>query len=93
MSLFLKIRTGLSQYEWERLWAQLCTSPHTQIEALSQGFENWFEAVVAEGKNRQFVHYAFSGKHISLRKGIAEVVNEMKAQSRGEDLPVARIIL
>jgi hypothetical protein len=82
MSIKSWVQTGLTEWQWEMLWAQLASSPKTQIEALKLGYENWREAVISEGANRQFIHYATTGKHISLRKGIAEVVQEMRQDAR-----------
>jgi hypothetical protein len=78
MSLLSLIQTGLSEREWENLWAKLVSSPQFQVAALATGFEQWKADVIAEGKNRQFIEYAYSGKRISLKKGIAQVVREMK---------------
>jgi hypothetical protein len=78
MSLLSKIRTGLSEREWENLWARVVSFPKFQGAALEAGFENWRTAVIDEGSNRQFIHRAYTGKKIGLRKGIAEVIAEIE---------------
>jgi hypothetical protein len=78
MSLKSLIATGLTEKQWEDLWARLAKSPRSQIEALAMGFEEWREAVIAEGENRKFIEFAYSGKRISRRKGIARVIDEIK---------------
>ena len=79
MSILMQLQTGLSEREWEDLWARLVNLPQFQAQALSIGFEEWREMVINEGHNRRFVTYAFSGKRIGLRKGIAQVVAEIRA--------------
>ena len=76
--LAMQLQTGLSEREWEALWVRLVSSAQFQVEALSIGFEEWREMVINEGHNRRFVTYAFSGKRIGLRKGIAQVVAEIR---------------
>ena len=77
MSILTRIRTGLSEYEWEKYWAQLASTPCGQINALSLGLEGWRAEVVAEGRNRQFIERAYTGKRISLRAGVLQVINEV----------------
>jgi len=76
MSLLTQLRTGLTEYEWEKYWAQLVSTPRWQVEALALGLEGWRKAVVDEGRNRQFIEYAYSGKRISLRTGVLQVIRE-----------------
>lgn len=78
MSILMQLRTGLSEREWEDLWARLVSSPHRQVEAIAMGFEDWRNAVIAEGANRRFITHATTGKRIGLRKGIAEVVADIR---------------
>lgn len=75
----MQLRTGLSEREWENLWAKLVSSPQFQTHALSIGFEEWRQAVICEGENRRFITFAYTGKRIGLRKGIAQVVAEIRA--------------
>jgi hypothetical protein len=77
MSILTRIRTGLSEYEWEKYWAQVVATPHGQIGALSLGLEGWRSAVVDEGRNRQFIERALHGKKISLRAGVLQVIKEV----------------
>jgi hypothetical protein len=78
MSILMQLKTGLSEREWEDLWARLVRSPRFQTEALIIGFEEWRQAVIDEGENRRFITYATTGKRIGLRKGIAQVVAELR---------------
>ena len=77
MILLTRIRTGLSEYEWEKAWAQAVSTPGLQVHALALGLEAWRENVVAEGKNRQFIERAYSGKRLSLRGGVLQVIREV----------------
>lgn len=79
MSILCKLRTGLSEREWENFWVKLASSPKSQILALSVGFEEWRQNVIAEGENRRFITYSVTGKRIGLRKGIAQVLAEIRA--------------
>lgn len=78
MSILMQIRTGLSERQWEDLWARLVSSPKFQVEAMAVGFEEWREMVIAEGENRRFIAYATTGKRIGLRAGIGQVLSEIK---------------
>jgi hypothetical protein len=77
MSIVTRIRTGLSEYEWEKFWAKAVSTPGYQIQALAVGLEEWRDAVVAEGKNRQSIERAYSGRRISLRSGVLQVIREV----------------
>jgi len=86
MSILMQLRTGLTEREWEELWARLVSSPRWQTEALALGFEEWRQAVISEGENRRFITLATTGKRIGLRKGIAQVIAEIR-----QDLAVGMI--
>jgi hypothetical protein len=77
-----RILTGLSEHEWREAWAKVL--PRLQVPiadkpmALNRptpSFAEWKQAVIFEGKNRQFVHRCY-GEKISLRAGVLEVINE-----------------
>ena len=78
MSILMQLKTGLSEKEWENLWARVVSASRWQTEALAMGFEEWRQAVIDEGENRRFITYATTGKRIGLRKGIAQVVAEIR---------------
>jgi len=82
MSLKCWVQTGLTERQWENLWHALVSSPASQLDAMALGFEEWRKNVIAEGANRQFIHHAWTGKKISARKGILEVVQEIRASVR-----------
>jgi hypothetical protein len=78
-----RILTGLSEHEWQSAWAKVLPHLHVPIAdkpmALNREiptFAEWKQAVVFEGKNRQFIHRCY-GEKISLRAGVQEVIDEI----------------
>lgn len=76
MSLKTLIRTGLTDHEWEKYWRQLVSQPRSQVEALALGLDDWMQAVVDEAVNRQVIERAYTGKRLSLRKAVLQVIME-----------------
>lgn len=81
--------SGLSELEWEAAWKFIeprlkalgpdCPkSYYVDFAGPIPTFAEWKDAVIAEGKNRQFINYVYTGKRCSLRQGVQKVIQEMK---------------
>jgi hypothetical protein len=78
MSLRSLIATGLTEKQWRELFDQLMQSPKRPKDWPIVTFDEWKAEVIAEGENRKFIEYCYSGKQIGVRKGIAKVIAEIK---------------
>ena len=76
MSILTRIKTGLYDYEWKEAWRKIQVALPVGVAYVPK-FEEWKQACMAEGRNRQFIHYATTGKRISFRLGVQEVIAEI----------------
>jgi hypothetical protein len=84
MSVVTRILTGLSEHEWKEAWAKVePVLPKLVGVCIPElvTFEEWMSAVCAEGRNRQFISYATTGKRCSFRAGVRQVVSEILADA------------
>jgi len=80
MSIVSLYKTGMTEREWELAWEKLPAAA-TRLD-LGVTFDQWKEAVVAEGHNRRFITHCYTGKRCSLRKGVKTVINEIMEDHR-----------
>lgn len=84
MSIVMRLRTGLSDAEWQVWWKNIQHAiPGTEFldgsgrPMIAVALDEFRTAVVAEGQNRRFIHRAVENQRISLRAGVLEVLGEV----------------